>query len=462
MYIKKHSTAAAFAVLAVFFLGCEERIIGPVTRDTLTDPFVQPRVVFTYPANNAQGPFNVYNPGDGYDYPHFIVRFNKYMFTPEILRAIRVEGFDEPVQVQLYYPTPQFIDIIGFRVLEQFPWYSYYHPYEIGSAYTVTVDTGAQDINGNRTFQPYRFTFIPEPYFRVLRIFPGNGDTTSYLPFNVHLMFNSSVASAIFPFLQITPQTTGTWLISTWNDSMSLDFIPQNLLPFNTTYTLRVLQGAPDKLGNLLPREYRSSFTTTPFRVRTTYPSEGNTDVFLNSSIYVIFTGQIDTGTVRSAWTISPPAAGNFSMFAGSDNFTFIPSNGFLGSTRYTVTLSTALRAGNGTPLSAPFSFSFTTAPFRVTATSPFNGQTSVSRSTSIWFYFTGYLDISTVIPAFSISPTTPGTFNLTEGSSYFSFTPNGLLLPNTTYSVTLASSLRSKSGSNLTAPYTFSFTTGN
>lgn len=303
-------------------------------------------------------------------------------------------------------------------------------------------------------------TFVPEPHFRVRSVYPANGETGVLYYRYIYLYFNSPVDTSIFSAIQITPPIpVGEWIIY-YDDSTSIVFDHEGLNN-GITYTVFVDGNARDKYGNQLTQPYSSSFTTEVFRVRNSYPPNGSTNVSLNNSIGASFTGLLDTGTVRTAVSINPPVTGTFSLYDGSSSFYFSPTDGLAGNTLYTVTISTALRSKEGVGLATPYTFSFTTAPFQITNTNPDDGQTNVSRGTSIAVYFNGMLDTATVQSAFSVTPSIVGSFYYYT-TSYFYFYPSSTLAPNQTYSVTISNSIRSKSGSNIQSPYTFSFTTGN
>ena len=125
------------------------------------------------------------------------------------------------------------------------------------------------------------------------------------------------------------------------------------------------------------------------------------------------------------------------------------------------VTISTRLRSLDGDTLKTPYTFSFTTAPFMVTGTSPGNGDVSVSRSQSIALYFSDYIDTAAARSSFSISPAVDGTLTLYTNSNYFYFYPSTGFAANTEYTVTISDQMRSSGGYRLQAPYVLKFTTG-
>ena len=149
-------------------------------------------------------------------------------------------------------------------------------------------------------------------------------------------------------------------------------------------------------------------------------------------------------------------------MYDWNPSLIFYPIGGFRGETLYTVNIDTTLRAKNGTQLSEPYEFSFRTAPFQIYYTRPNDGQSNVSRYLySIEISSNGVIDTSTVRSAFN-APGITGTFTFYDGSNlFYHYLTNLPLDANTSYTVTINTSLRTKAGDRLESPYTFSFTTG-
>jgi hypothetical protein len=444
---------------------------GPAGGDTLTDPNVQPRVVFTLPPSNGVGPFqNIYSPGN-YGYPHFIVRFNKYMRTPSVEGAVSIEGFDRPVRVYLlrfFYPRGEFPegndefydDLYLFGVADSLSYFT--SPYRVQRSYTVHVSSGIEDINGNRVALPYSFTFTPEPYFRIANVSPKDQSSDVAVTTEPVLYFNSPVDSTIFTAVQLSPPVAGEWELSHFDStSIYFELAPNTVLLHNQTYTISVNTTARDKYGNQLPQSFLSRFSTTAFRISSTYPFDNQSNVNLTSSVCIATTGILDTGSIRQSFSISPSVQGTLQFWFGDDRFSFYTLSDFTPLTTYTVTLSTGLRTITGTNLQSPHTFSFRTQAFQVSSTTPHNGATNVPRNTSIWVYLNTYVDTGSVRSAFNL-PGVAGSFSLFDGTRYFSFYPASALATNTNYTVTISTLLRSKSGSNLTSPYTFSFVTEN
>lgn len=342
----------------------------------------------------------------------------------------------------------------------------YYTPFrwKLAEVYTLRISSKAKDVNGN-TLTPFLMTFVPEPYFRVRIVSPSPGSVNVSPSQSIYLSLNSPVDTVAFSLLQVTPAVPGgRWFYYPYRsprDSSYLMYYHDGMND-NTTYTVNVSGNFEDKFGNRIKQPFSSSFSTARFRVSGTYPSDGATNVGLTNSISIYLSNVIDTSTARMAFSISPAVAGNLSLYDQSLSFSFYPTGGFSPNTRYTVTLSTLLRSKRGGSLDTPYSFSFTTAGFRVTSTTPPSGANGVSRSSSIYINFNGAIDTGTVRSAFGISPGASGTFYLYDGSSSFSFYPFPMLTANQMYTVTISTAMQTKSGYALDSPYEFFFTTGN
>jgi len=471
----RHRVLPGVALLAIWLASCgDENSTGP-SQDGLLDPHIQPRVIGTYPSPHTTGPFELFVPGD-YLKPHFLVQFNKLVdlqeFEPD---WFSIEGFDRPVIVSYLpsnpYPYPEGDGPAGpivtsgqlTNVLSLVVYDSLTHNlarYRVGKSYQVTVNSTLEDFTGNHPALPFSFSFTPEPYFRVVSTQPSAGDE-GVLPMDeLFLRFNSRVDAAIFPALHLTPGIPGKWsFVSGVPDSNFVSFQHLNPFPFDSSHTLTIGQDARDAEGNALHGSVSSSFHVLPFEIVQAYPQDSATGIALNNQISLTLSGTLDAATAWQAFHLEPPTPGQLLPSNNPPGITFVPNTGLLPGTRYTVTISTALRADDGTPLAAPYRSSFTTVGFQVIGSSPADGQYGVSQQQPVAIYCTGIIDPSSVQAAFAISPVLSGTF-LTVASQA-SFYPNVPLAANTIYTVTISTALRSSSGAPLAAPYTFSFRTG-
>lgn len=463
---------------------------------SLSDPSIKPAVIFTLPANGAVGPFNVYNPADGSARPSFVVQFNKLMSTYSLTNGtITCTGFSTPVVVVLHTSTTPIIvagnkpvnpsggnvtradaagrsgidkasaysDVLEFNIVDSSGYvYNGQIPktYLVGHKYTITIDTSLEDINGNHLQTPYTFSFTPEPDFRIIETIPANG-TGNVVAGNGatwNVFFNSPLNAGALSLIDISPNPGGEWVFG--YDSMNVYFTPQAAPKFNQAYTITVHAGVADSYGHQLPNSYSAAFTTAPFTVLSSNPSNENSNVSVLAPLFFNMTGPTDTSTVRSSLTTNPPAPGSFDFYSYTPySFYFTPTVGLQYGTKYTVTLSTGLKAADGTAMAHPYTFSFTTQRFQVNSTVPSNGAYTVSTTQPLYVYFAGPIDTSSVARSFSISPAVAGHFDY-NGTSSFVFVPTTAYAPGTTYQVTISTALKASDGTPLGSPYTFTFST--
>ncbi|HUI31876.1 MAG TPA: Ig-like domain-containing protein [Candidatus Acidoferrales bacterium] len=498
-FILKSSRALKLSCLLIVFLllsGCTKNSNPTGDQGSLSDSSIKPKVIFTLPADKSVGPFDIYNPGSGSSRPSFVLQFNKLMSTYSLkVGAITCKGFDRPVVVILHLTSIPVIydkaqsanrtgttesvdtqhrsnkpesydDVLEFDIFDSLTYETGYGGvqmrYAVGKTYTVTIDTSLEDINGNHLQTSYTFSFTPEPNFRVIYSFPAAGQTNVNILNGQYMevMFNSPLQASALSQITITPTLKGKW--SFYNgDSTVASFSSIDAMKYNTAYSIAIPAGVGDNYGHQLVSNYSSGFTTTPFQVQSVSPTDGSTNVSSTTEVYFSMTGGIDTSTIRSAFTISPSTTGTLYYSGnGPTDFYFMPAPGFAFNTKYTLTLSTALRATDGTYLSAPFSASFTTQAFQVTSTSPSDGSINVPSSQNIYVYLNGPIDTSTVRSAFSISPNIAGYFTDYYGSDYFEFTPYNGFSMGTNYTVSISTALKALNATPLPSDYTFSFST--
>jgi hypothetical protein len=228
-------------------------------------------------------------------------------------------------------------------------------------------------------------------------------------------------------------------------------------------YTITVDASVHDQFGHPLQEGLASTFTTTPFRVYFTFPANGRTGVSPGELIQVSLTSAIDTGTVRSAFSITPNVPGQ--LYVNVRDLEFKASPQLAPEASYTITIDSSLRGAYGERLASPYRFSFTTAPFRVTDTQPGDGSDFVYRGLTIGVYCNAMIDSTTSRSSFTLRDSTGAVvagsvINPSYQTDYFYFSPTGLFLPRMTYTATVSTSLKMLGGAPLSAPYTFVFKT--
>lgn len=442
--------------------------------EALSDPQVQPEVIFTYPTDGTTGLFNLYNHVDGKAMPHFVVRFNKLMRKQSITSGTVVcQGFRRPVIVGLYRTDELFQKTSGadrsmdaddlYSDLLAFTVYDSVNPdqkmsFDVQQTYTVRIDTTLEDINGNHLSWPFTFSFMPEPFFRVLSITPDSGSTDVDIETSPTIIFNSRVDASVFPAIQSSPEANGRWIIESI-DSFHVSFQLRAFLAYKSTYSFVVTTSAHDVYQHFLQTQTGTSFKTNPFTVASASPADGAKGISPASRFTAVFTGPFDSSTVRPAFSIQPTAAGTV-IFTTPRSFEFIPTDGLIPDTSYTVTLGDRIRSTGITYLGTDHTYGFTTDQFRVRSTYPSDGAYDISRSASIIVSMNATIDTGTVRRAFIVEPPVRGTFYLYDGNDSFTYVPSELLDANTTYTIILTEVLKTKTGYIFPRFYSFTFTT--
>jgi len=484
MKSKKRTSGIIFAmgILVLGFIllsvsGCtKEGPAGPrgeTVSSNLMDPNVSPEIVSSAPASHTTGPYNLFAPGPNDNLPHFILEFNKLVNINALPLAVKVSGFRNPVAVipnpYIIYRagngnTPEsvndgaFDNIFAFSIVDSST--VVLALYEIGKTYTVTVDTQLYDINNNHPVHATSFSFTPEPSFRLVAVSPTNGSTNVNRKTEPYIYFNAPINKSILNHLHLSPAISGIWSLYNYDiDSVTAIFTLLSPFAFHTQYTFTIDEGAADASGDVIHYSTPSTFTTATFSIAYAYPSNGSEMVDPNTQIQVAFSDPADTASAFTAFSISPGTPGFLYFY--STYFNFSPVGGLIPNTQYTITLSTALKSVEGFHLESPYTLKFTTAPFEITSTSPYDGANDVSRYSYCYMYSNMVIDTGSVRNAFHITPAVPGVLQVYSGAEDFEFIPSAALAPTTVYTVTIDSTLRSFNGYLMIAPYRFSFTTG-
>ena len=223
-------------------------------------------------------------------------------------------------------------------------------------------------------------------------------------------------------------------------------------------YSVTIGASARDVNGNSLTSSFAATFRPEPFfRVRSTSPEDGGTDVDGDTYIYCYVNSPVDT-TIFSSVQIFPQVTGSWLWSSYDSMSIYLHASRLSDNTMYTVTLNATAHDVYGNRLPHPQSFSFRTSDFRVRSTYPSSGYSGLSLSYPISFRFSNATDTSTVRSAVRISPAT--SFSFYAYSSTIDINPTYGWLPDTMYTVRIDTSLRSSAGRRLQSPYQFVFRT--
>ncbi len=235
-----------------------------------------------------------------------------------------------------------------------------FHPvaWASNTQYTVIVSTALQTTTGVHLPVQYQANFTTTQ-FRIVSVSPQDGAINAPTVGPIYIDFNGPIdTTGITTSLSIVPPVSGN--IFTYEGSPNMEFQPQSPLRTNTKYTVSVGSIGSEGGGTPAP-PYSFSFTTVPFQVASSVPVDGAVGISRSQTLSFDFNAQIDSGSVRNAFTISPAAAGNFYLYSPGSGFSFTPSSPLDSSTTYTVHLLTSMRSQVGDTLLVPYSMSFTT-----------------------------------------------------------------------------------------------------
>lgn len=143
-------------------------------------------------------------------------------------------------------------------------------------------------------------------------------------------------------------------------------------------------------------------------------------------------------------------------MSCGDQTATFTPESPLFAFTTYTATVTTAIADEAGNPLSADFSWNFTTGrdatPPQIQSVSPAADQTNVPVTTSVSATFNHNLDCTTVTELTFLVVITPPTIvpgTISCNGQTVTFVSTAPLLSLTTYTIGLSRNIKDVSGNN-------------
>jgi hypothetical protein len=232
--------------------------------------------------------------------------------------------------------------------------------------------------------------------------------------------------------------------------------VPPCEYPFPT----EVVDGNKDQI--LRPREGKSANVLFPaplFFVTNTTPARGE-NLFPTEVVSVGFSEPIDAASILAEFRIVPKAPGQVVAHTGETHVQFIADTGYTPGVRYEVRISPTLRSEYGHTLDSAFTLGFEVDSLLVTKVEFGEGIKGASSTVGTIVSTNFEVDAKSVPGAITISPKV--ALRSRSLANTFAFTPKKTYKRNTKYTVTISRRLMSAGKSHLSAPYTFSFTTGN
>lgn len=234
---------------------------------------------------------------------------------------------------------------------------------ENSTVYTVSVDSGAPDAEGNPLHGSATASFTTVG-FGITTIYPYDGYTQVSLNADVTVGFTSRFDTASFRrAFTVTPGVPGSLSFDLYN--LYARFRPAVEWDELTAYTVKVDTQVTSAAGERLAAPSESRFTTARFRVSINGPSYGSGGTTRYPYIGVYPNTACDTTTIAGALSLEPPVPLTVRVNYGVQSFVAVPAELLAPSTRYVFRVDTTLRTRGGIRLSAPDSVVFTTGSLK-------------------------------------------------------------------------------------------------
>ena len=230
-------------------------------------------------------------------------------------------------------------------------------------------------------------------------------------------------------------------------DDVSVTFTPSAAYPTGTQITLTAGTGLQALDGTSLAEPVTLAWPTPgDLAVTEVLPDEGTTGVEADAVITVIFNRPVvplvsneDRDTLPDPLIFDPAVEGE-GEWLNTSIYVFRPDPALAGGTTYTVTVEAGLTAVDGATLENPFSWTFTTVNPAIVETIPADLASGISLDESIQVVFNQPMDRASVEASFYVRPqgqttgTVEGSFEWSEDSTGFRFTPSDNLNLDTLY----------------------------
>ncbi len=346
-------------------------------------------------------------------------------------------------------------------------------PLARATQYRVALTGAATSATGLMLQQPVSFVFTTAGYLKVTSTQPADSAEDVAVDSPITVAFNRPVVpltpvseqAGLPQPLVITPTLAGK---GEWINTSLYRFTPADGLAASTAYSVSVAAGLADPIGNMLAEPVTFGFRTAdPTVVR--WQPENQVNVKIESPISVTFSMPMDRPSTEAAFSLvddaKTPVAGTFSWSADGTELGFKPSRVLKFGAAYIarVAPTAAAASGQGTVRkNNKLGFSFTTVELpRVKRTDPVAGLRTVAPEGGVRFEFASPMDRTTFIS---------GTVTIlpkpTQVYTYYNEYDNYLYLdfpklPDTAYTVTLASKVADPYGNTLGKDYVLQFRTG-
>jgi len=261
---------------------------------------------------------------------------------------------------------------------------------------------------------------------------------------------------------------TGTMTYS----GVTATFTPTVNLTTNTTYAVRITTAVKDLRGNALQEDYIFTFSTgatlQPLVIATN-PARNETGVVLNKVVNATFNMPMDATTINATTFTLKEGTNTITgvvTYSGNNAF-FTPNVNLTANTVYTATITTGAENTANIPLSADYTWDFTTGTIvapTVILTDPSNNASGVALNKVVTATFDMAMDPLTISSTtFTLKQgtnTVLGTVNYS--GTMASFTPTNPLLENAVFTATITTGAKNLAGDSIANDYVWTFSTIN
>src|SRR5579864_6596593 len=186
-----------------------------------------------------------------------------------------------------------------------------------------------------------------------------------------------------------------------------------------------------------------------------------------NRAVAVVFSRDMDPASINAGTFIVAGVSGAVTYDVANKIAAFKPSADFAANTMFNASITVGARDIRGTPLAAPFNFSFTTraskdtSPPDVVAVNVAAGATCVALDQKIKVTFDEQMDSLTINPSTFFITGVAGAVTFDVVSQTATLTPSANLAANTTFTINVTVGVKDLGGVPLAAPFHQTFTTG-
>ncbi len=186
-----------------------------------------------------------------------------------------------------------------------------------------------------------------------------------------------------------------------------------------------------------------------------------------NRAVAVVFSEPMDPASINSGSFVVAGVSGTVTYDTTNRIGSFKPSADFAPNTTYNASITTGARNVSGTPIAAPFNFSFTTrlttdkSPPSLVAINVAAGATCVPQDQKIKVTFDEQMDSLTINPSTFFITGIAGTVTYDVVSQTATLTPSASLAMNTVFTINVTVGAKDLGGVPLAPPFHQSFTTG-